>query len=522
MHILPHTIRQSAARFPEQEAFRCGKQSYTYASLVQQSNQLAHQLIELGVQRGDRIGIYMNRCLETALAVYGTMSAGAAFVPLDPHAPAARNQFVIKDCGIKILLTTAQQKRTLKAVLADENLPLQHIIGTQLDENINTVDWATISTFPDTVPDVRILENDLAYIMYTSGTTGTPKGIMHTHYSGLSYAKLSAELYDVQHTDRLGNHAALHFDISTMGYFTMPFAGGTTVIIPDMHTKLPASMAQLIEQEQLTIWYSVPLALIQLLQPGILEERNLNSIRWVLYGGEPFPAKHLSAIMQHCPQATFCNVYGPAEVNQCTYYNLPDLPKADESIPLGAVWNNTEALIFDKNDQPVQPGEPGELLIRSATRMKGYWGKPDLTAKGFYKIKRIPGCEEIFYRTGDLVRIREDGNLMFLGRKDRQIKTRGYRVELDEVEAHLTAHESVEEAAVFAVRHEDELHIQAAAILKKETNETTLQQYLATLLPHYAIPQKIIFTHEIPRTAAGKINHKLLAGGLVAKDESQI
>lgn len=511
MHLLPHTIRQSAARFPKQEAFRCGKRSYTYTALVQQSNQLAHQLIALGVQRGDRIGIYMNRCLETALAVYGIMTAGAAFVPLDPYAPATRNQFVIKNCGIKILLTTAQQKRILTEVLADPNLPLQHILGTQIEGNISSSDWSAISAFPDSVPDVHILENDLAYIMYTSGTTGTPKGIMHTHYSGLSYAKLSAELYDVRPTDRLGNHAALHFDISTMGYFTMPFAGGTTVIIPDMYIKLPASMSQLMEQEQLTIWYSVPLALIQLLQRGILQERNLSSIRCVLYGGEPFPAKHLSAIMQHWPQATISNVYGPAEVNQCTYYNLPDLPKMDESIPLGTVWNNTEALIFDQNDQPVQPGEPGELLIRSATRMKGYWGRPDLTAKGFYKTERIPGCEEIFYRTGDLVQVREDGNLMFLGRKDRQIKTRGYRVELDEVEVHLIAHEAIEDAAVFPVRNEDELHIEAAVILKQEISEVALQRYLATLLPNYAIPQKIRLTGRIPRTAAGKIDHKLLS-----------
>ncbi len=509
MYLLPHTIQRSALRFPEREAFCCGNKQLSYAELVHQSNQLAHLLINCNVQRGDRVGIYMNRCIETVVAVYGIMSTGAAFVPLDPHAPASRTQFVLNDCGIKCLITTPAQKRTLKEVISKDS-PLLHILGIDDITGFEGYAWTNILSGPTTEINRRIQADDLAYIMYTSGTTGTPKGIMHTHYSGLSYAKLSADLYQIKPEDRLANHAALHFDISTMGYFTMPFAGGTTVIIPDMHTKLPASMSQLAEKEQVTIWYSVPLALIQMLQRGVLEERNLASIRWVLYGGEPFPAKHLRALMQLWPQATFSNVYGPAEVNQCTYYNLTELPEVGSSIPLGAIWNNTDSLILNDDDEPAKKGEAGELLIRSATRMKGYWGRPDLTEKGFYKLEKAPGCTDIYYRTGDLVYIREDDKLMFLGRKDRQIKTRGYRVELDEVEAHLTAHNAIQEAAVYPIRDEDSLYIEAVVIAKSETDEEALKQHLNSLLPYYAIPRKISFKNEIPRTAAGKIDHKLL------------
>jgi len=521
VYLLPHTILNSANRYPDKEAFRFGDTTLTYTELVHQSHQLAHCLIELGVQRGDRIGIYLNRCLETAVAVYGIMSAGAAFVPLDPYAPPARTQFVIQDCKIEHLISNKNQEKNLKNTLI-QNLDVKSIIsplGVNWGEdftafcdhlNIRTFIKKNLQKLPHTKPNIRTLEDDLAYIMYTSGTTGTPKGIMHTHRSGLAYAKLSADLYDVQPTDRLGNHAALHFDISTMGYFSMPYASGTTVIVPDIHTKLPASMAQLIEKEALTIWYSVPLALTQLLQPGILDKRDFSAIRWVLYGGEPFPVKYLRALIKAMPNARFSNVYGPAEVNQCTYYHFSDLSEKDTAIPLGKVWGNTEILIHNENDEPTKTNETGELLVRSATQMKGYWGRPDLTEKGFYKRQKIEGCEEIFYRTGDLVKMCEQGNLHFLGRKDRQIKVRGYRVELDEVEAVLTAHEAVGEAAVFAIKNEDEAHIKAVVKQKKDIEESVLKSYLGMLLPNYAVPNHIKFTDKIPRTAAGKVNYKLL------------
>lgn len=513
VYLLPHTIERAAEQFPDQDAFRCANRALTYAGLARQMGQLSRLLIETGVQKGDRVGVYMNRSLETATAVYGIMNAGAAFVPLDPEAPPARTRFLLQDCGIQHLITNPSQRNSLKQVLTDE-VTVQTVIGLREDWPVPTISWEEVAQMPATRPSaVRMLEQDLAYIMYTSGTTGAPKGIMHTHYSGLSYARLSAALYGLNEKDRIGNHAALHFDISTLGYFTSPLVAATTVIIPDAHTKMPASLSKLMEDEQLTVWYSVPLALVQLLQQGVLEQRDLSRLRWVLFGGEPFPAKHLRSLMQWWPQARFSNVYGPAEVNQCTYYHVPAPPPTDEPIPLGRVWANTEMRIVDEQDQPVKMGEPGELLIRSATRMKGYWRRPDLTEKGFFRRTTTSGYEEIFYRTGDLVRLDPAGNLLFLGRKDRQIKTRGYRVELDEVEAVLMAHPAVEAAAVFPVRHGDEgLLIQAAVTLKDKAavDEMALRNHVGASIPWYAVPQNITFTQMLPRTAAGKINYTQL------------
>ena len=469
-------------------------------------------LNELGVKRGDRVGVFLEPSLEAAISVYGIMTAGAVFVPLDSNAPPARIAYVINDCGIKHITSAPKQSRSLKKVL-EENISLEGVIGIDEKIPIKTISWDEIERMsPHKAVSVRMLEDDLAYIMYTSGTTGTPKGIMHSHRSGLAYAKLSRDLYDVGPADILGNHSPLHFDISTMGYFTMPLAGGTTVLIPESHKLFPASLSRLMEKEKLTIWYSVPLALIHLLQRGVLEDRKLDSLRWVLFGGEPFPVKHLRNLMKLWGTATFSNVYGPAEVNQCTYFHLSELPEKEAAIPLGHVWNNTETLIVDQNDSEVEKGEIGELLVRTATMMKGYWGNPELTNKAFFRRESLPNVEEIFYRTGDMVWRNEDGQLMFAGRQDRQIKIRGYRIELDEIETVLTSHSNIIETAVYYLKNEEDVSIEATVVLSESGHETeeNIKKFLAGKLPGYAVPQKIYFSDKIPRTAAGKIDYKAL------------
>ncbi len=514
IYLLSHIIEESAKLFPNKEAFRFLDQSITYLALNKQVNQLANVLRGLSVEKGDRIGIFLDRSLETAVAIHGILRAGAAYVPLDVKAPSSRNQQLIKEAGIKHLISNSRSKKKL-ANLLSEPLSLLSIIGVEKELPIKTISWKAVKNYPDTAPLLSspILEKDLAYIIYTSGTTGVPKGIMHTHRSGLSYAMLSKELYNITEHDRIANHSPIHFDISTFGYFSAPLAAATTIIIPEAYTKMPASLSLLMEKEKLTVWYSVPLALTQLLQLGVLEERNLSSLRWVLYGGEPFPTKHLRQLMEAWPNSSFSNVYGPAEVNQCTYYHLKDLPNIEESIPIGVVWENTEMMIVDEADQLVNAGDIGELLICTATMMAGYWGKPELTKRGFYIQNKDAGFEKTFYRTGDIVKLNSAGQLLFLGRKDRQIKTRGYRVELDEIENIITSHSAVKEVAAYGVEDDDfGKLIEAVVILKTEIEspEKALQNYIKTHLPWYNIPSKIIFTDTIPRTTAGKINHNAL------------
>lgn len=475
--------------------------------------QLAAVLKEQGVKRGDRIGIYMNRSLETAIAIYGILQAGAVYVPLDPLAPPARLRFVINDCGIKHLVTNASQRRNLPKLI-NEEIALESVIGTKAELPLRCISWEEVRQMPDTTDRLTgLTEHDLAYILYTSGSTGTPKGIMHTHHSGLAYARLTASTYGLNEKDKIGNHAPIHFDISTLGYLTAPLIGATTTIVPDAHTKMPASLSQLIEKDKLTVWYSVPLALIQLLQRGVLEERDLSSLRWVFYAGEAFPVKHLRALMQQWPQARFSNIYGPTETNQCTNYDLPGPPQTDDPIPIGKVWENTQMLILDEDNQAVPRGEKGELLIRSTTMMAGYWQQPERTRRSFYTHETVPGFKETYYRTGDLVAEDEQGLLHFYGRKDHQIKTRGYRVELGEIETLLVSHPAVHEIAVFPHRNEEEEVAIIAAIILKTDQSATEQDFVDFLknqLPWYAVPQQFILKTTFPRTSTGKVDRKAL------------
>lgn len=514
IYLLPHSISNSARQFPERPAFCCGTEVLTYRQMEKRMNQLAGVLYGLGIRKGDRVGIYLNRSIETAIAIYGIMQAGAAYVPIDPKAPIERSQFLIEDCSIQVLITNSTQKRKLEKVIENQS-KIKTIIGLDESWPVATVSWENIYNSPtDFERPFKLLEKDLAYIIYTSGSTGQPKGIMHTHYSGLSYARLSANVYGITEQDRIGNHAPIHFDISTLGYFTAPLVGACTIICTDAHTVFPASLGQLIEKEKISVWYSVPLALIQMLQNGVLDGKSMPDLRWILYGGEACPPKYLKRLMQQCPHIRFSNVYGPAEVNQCTYYHLSSAPQNDDPIPIGTVWGNTEYLIVDESNDLVATGETGELFVRSATQMKGYWQNQKLTDASLYRHRLPSGEESLFYKTGDLVMEDATGVLHFFGRKDFQVKIRGYRVELDAVEVSLVAHDAVSEAAVYPVRVSEESNeIEAAVILKPtmDISPEELINFLKTKLPFYAIPERIKIVDTFPRTSSGKIKRTALA-----------
>ena len=516
--LLHHSIEESADRSPGHEAFRCDGAALTYEQLVHRAAQVAAILADAGIRRGDRVGIYMLKSLELPVALYGVLMAGAAYVPIDPGAPASRVRFILEDCGIRHLITNASRERRT-ADLVDGVSPVRAVLGAARpplsSAHCEFVSWDDIARAGCQAPSARATELDLAYIMYTSGSTGAPKGLMHTHASGLSYARLSARTYDVGPRDRMGNHSPLHFDMSTFEYLTVPLCGATTVIIPEETTMFPASLGALIERERLTFWYSVPLALIQLVTHGVIERLDARSLRWVLFGGEPFPPKYLWTLMARWPHARFSNVYGPAEVNQCTCYHVPTADCGSrDPVPLGRIWENADGMVVDAAGAEVPRGEPGELLVCAPTMMAGYWARPDLNGAAFADLEPWPGFRKRFYRTGDLVREREDGNLQFLGRKDRQIKVRGHRVELDEIETVIGAFDDVAEIAAIVLRDAEENAVILAVVIPRAggpLQPDDVRRRAAGRLPPYAVPARVDIRDAFPRTATGKIDRRALA-----------
>lgn len=513
-YLLSHLIDAAADADPSQIAMVCRRNRLSYGELLTRSNALAGWMMESGVRKGDRVGIYMNKTTEIAVAMYGIMRAGAAYVPLDPIAPAQRTRFVIRDCDIRFIVSEDKKAKRLLE-LARNDVDLEAVIGVDTEGiPFRTVSWDEIGSEPSSPSVPGLMEQDLSYILYTSGSTGVPKGIMHSHRSALSWANTTVSTYDIGQDDVISNYAPIHFDLSTLDFFGGARARATTVMIPEEHMKLPASLAELLESERLSLFYTVPMALVQLASTGVLEGRDLSSLRRILFGGEPMPIKHLRSLVDRLPHTKFFNVYGPTEVNGCTHHEVSPNDLERGSLPIGTPYENVETLVAGSGDETAAPGELGELLIRAPTMMRGYWGRPDLNEGAFYHRESFAGLPDTFHRTGDLVHVDEEGTIFFHGRKDRQIKSRGYRVELDEVEAVLLQHPSVEEGAVFAIAGADgDMSIRASVILRggSQTEEADLLAFVKDSLPPYAVPLRIEVMESFPRTSTGKIDRRQLS-----------
>ena len=507
---LPKILDWAYSEYPNNVAFVCDKEELSYTQLHKTSCQIAQTLKQIGIQKGDRVGIYLHRSLEVPKAVYGILRSGAAYVPLDPFAPPERTKACIQDCGIRIIVTNNAEIHKLITVINLMESGVEHIIGCEPSDWSGGIPWGAVyQQTPDSVQDLSIRENDLSYILYTSGSTGKPKGIVHTHKSGLAFARITSGVFDFTHYDRIAICSPLHFDQSNFGYFSGPLSGSTTIIVPEAHLKLPASLSKLLEEEHPSVLTAVPSIYLNLLEYGALDKRKIDTIRLALYSGEPFPVSLLIQLMEMWPETSFTNSYGPTELSHCTYFNLSQPPYGYETVPIGKVWSETEMLIVDDMGNISATGKTGELLVHSTTLMKEYWNLPDLTQKAIFTSAE----GRRYYRTGDLVNVDSGGNLVFLGRKDRQVKVRGNRIELDEIEVVLQKHPAVKEAAVFTIMEKNGVPGIAAIVCTKSNYTTTtkaLSTHIKNYLPSYFVPNKITLTPDIPRNANGKVDYALL------------
>ena len=489
IEMLSELVPRAATKVGDALAVVDPKQSLTYSELNRKSAQLANALRDTGLAEGDRVAICMLPDVYTAVAVHGVFRSGGAFVPVDPDAPIERISSVLIDCGVRRIVGCQSVREKILAACA--GLDGITVVGTKgTDER--EVPWCRVWEWEDRLSESSMDPGRLAYIMYTSGSTGTPKGIAHTHASGLAYARNSAETYGLSPADSVSTTGPLHFDISTFSYLTAPLVGATTVIVPPAFSRMPASLAKYLEKNRVSVLYTVSSALTQFVERGALDKSDLSAMRWILFCGEPMAPTQLKKAMQVLPDVWFSNSYGPAEVNQCTYMHIQpgtDPAALTGQIPIGRAWAHTEIKLLD-GIRETDPGEEGELVVSSPTMMSGYWNRPDLNDTAYY----FSETGEKYYRTGDLARINPEGIISLIGRLDRQVKVRGYRVELDEIEVQLSAHPAVIEAAAFPVRTGDVVaKLGAAAIVASRSITTTkdLRHFLATRLPKYAIPDDL-------------------------------
>lgn len=495
--MLHDLLAAAAEREPARAALVIGERTVAYRELDELASRVAGALRAAGVRRGDRVVLAAPKSLGTVAAIYGTLRAGAAYVPIDPGSPAPRAGAIARDAAPAAVVADAERWTLLQPELSKSEV-------VRLD--VDAIDDLPASTRDSREPDAA--EDDLAYVLYTSGSTGVPKGVMLSHRNALTFVRWAHGSLRLTATDRFSSHAPFHFDLSVFDLYACAMAGGTLVPLPEEAMRFGESMASFVQEHALTVWYSVPSALTMWVTQGGVSASQLASLRHVVFAGEVFPTPYLRKLRELVPRVELHNWYGPTETNVCTFHDVTELPpEGDESpIPIGRACEGYECVAV-----PAAGGsEEGELYVGGSGVMRGYWGQLERTRE---VLVPLPGREGLYYRTGDLVARREDGELLFRGRRDHQVKTRGYRVELGEVEAAIYADERVRETCVVAVPDERIGHALVAFVAPAPGAELSAQEvrrWVASRLPRYFVPATVHMEAELPKTSTGKIDRRAL------------
>ena len=508
--LLTELLTTAADLHPERPAVEDGSDIISYAELEVRASWLARVLSANGNEPGDRIALYLDKSIAAVVGVYGILKAGCIYVPLDPEAPISRLAHIVDDCGVRCVVSAIDKRETWADLGSACGVSSFIALDTTGSPTSDSSGLAAADGIGGGLAREIRSDSDAALILYTSGSTGRPKGVTLSHRNVMTFVTWATRRFELNPTDRLSSHAPFHFDLSTFDLFGAASAGSAVVLVPKGTSVFPVELGRFIADKKLTTWYSVPSALTMLTLRGRLERLDLRHVRTVLFAGEIFPRKHLSRCMALLPHARFYNLYGPTETNVCTYYEVPVLSGDDDRpVPIGKAIEGVDVFAV-RDNRVVDPGEEGELYVVGPSVMQGYWGKQDESSRVLGPDPRSNGGS-IAYRTGDLVVEEPSGDFRFLGRRDSQVKTRGYRVELGEIEIVLNAHPEVVECAVVAVA--DDLvtnRLQAYVVPKDSTSRATLTAFCSGRLPRYMIPDRFVFVESLPKTSTGKIDrHRL-------------
>jgi len=471
-----------------------------YAELNSRADALAAHLHREGVRAGDRVLLLMPKGADAIVAMLGVLRANALYVPLDTASPAARLAPMIAAADGRFILTTAGSDGVLRQLAEAGALTAAHVV-----HSMRTPLEAAEPPPREPVPD------NAAHILFTSGSTGVPKGVIVTHDSVLAFLDWAVPYFGFREDDRHSGHPPLHFDLSTFDIFGTFAAGATLYPVPAELNLLPHRIADFIRANELTQWFSVPSVLNLLARFDLVRQGDFPALRRLLWCGEVLPTPTLQYLMERLPGVRFTNLYGPTEAAiASSYYTVPAKP-VDEAaaIPIGTACAGEELRVLDEQRRELPPGETGELYIGGVGLSPGYWRDPEKTAGAFVDV-----AGRRLYRTGDLARRGDDGLFYFAGRADTQIKTRGYRVELGEVDAALATVPALREAAAVAVDTGGfEGVIIGCAFVAQQGEAATpasIRAALSSRLPSYMLPARWLALEALPRNANGKIDRRAL------------
>lgn len=493
----------------------------TYEELDRASSAVADTLRSQGVACGGTVAIWMRKSIETVVAIYATLKCAAAYVPIDPSAPPHRARRIIDDCAPSCVITNSDFLDSLARTGDAGNFPFRVIsVGDRAEPPaVAATDWADALLGDASRGSAAGRDRQAAYVLYTSGSTGVPKGATLSHRNALAFVRWAVDEFGLQPSDRISSHAPFTFDLSIFDIFATSLAGGCACLIPESQVGLGFALNAFVVGRGITVWYSVPKALTEMVgaenSPVLTDSR----LRVVLFAGEVFPPKHLRRLRALLPTSDLYNLYGPTETNVCTFHFVRDSdlgPQNDEPVPIGRPCTYAETFLLNEQGTVLEhrSGEMGELCVAGESVMLGYWGDEKLSEAKMVTIHREEASPVKAYRTGDLVRIDSDLNYVFCGREDDMVKLRGYRVELGEIESAISRADIVNEVACVVVSDTSGDKRLEAFVVPRETpcDLGLVRRTAAVVLPRYMIPDVFHVVRALPRTATGKVDRRALVG----------
>lgn len=505
--LLHDYLEHAARRWPDKAALVCQRQRLGYAELERRANALANTLVARGVGRGDRVVVFADNTVETVVAFWAVLKANAVVSIVNPLTKTDKLRYLIDDCRPAALITDAHLHGVWREPATSPHLAVVIVSGNptpaQLQPLPHAIDFAAAlaegsGTAP---PPRRCLDVDLAAIVYTSGSTGDPKGVMLTHRNMLTAATSISSYLQLQHDDVILGVLPLAFDYG-LYQLIMAFRQGARLVL-ERSFAFPAQVLKVMVEEQVTGFPGVPTIFAILTELKSLRPDDFTSIRFVTNTAAALPHKHITALQRLFPAARIYSMYGLTECKRCTYLPPEDLDRKPGSV--GIAIPNTELWIVDEHGERQPPGVIGQLVIRGATVMRGYWEKPEATSR---KLKPGPLPGEMVLYTGDLCRLDDDGYLYFVGRMDDVIKSRGEKVAPKEVESVLLDIDGIKEAAVIGVP--DEIlgqAVKAFVVLEQgaSLSQKQIQLRCQDKLENFMVPKFVELVLELPKTDTGKI-----------------